>query len=83
MGEHRVPDASPSAHLRRLVAQGMVLAWGFNPQEAARSFDGARRIAPDCAAGMSAGPRHCPAPLRRPRLPCIKTATSPSNTSGS
>ena len=28
----------------------MVLAWGFNPAEAARSFEGAARLAPRCAA---------------------------------
>ncbi|MDP1648147.1 MAG: hypothetical protein Q8M01_08095 [Rubrivivax sp.] len=50
MGDYRAPDAAPSALVRRYFAQGMVLAWGFNPQEAARSFEGAVRLAPRCAA---------------------------------
>jgi len=50
MGDYRVPDATPMAIARRYFAQGMVLSWGFNPQEAARSFEGAIRQAPRCAA---------------------------------
>ncbi len=50
MGDYRAPDATPSALARRYFAQGMVLVWGFNPQEAARSFEGAVRLAPQCAA---------------------------------
>jgi len=50
MGDHRVPDATPLPRVQRYVAQGMVLAWGFNPAEAARSFEGAIRLAPSCAA---------------------------------
>ena len=50
MGDHRVPDVTTVATARRLFEQGMVLAWGFNPAEAARSFDGAARLAPRCVA---------------------------------
>jgi len=50
MGAYRAPDATPSARGRRYFAQGMVMAWGFNPAEAARSFEGAGRAAPGCAA---------------------------------
>nr|MCU0967179.1 hypothetical protein [Burkholderiaceae bacterium] len=50
MGDHRVPDVAPSALARRYAAQGMVLAWGFNPAEAARSFEGAIATSPPCAA---------------------------------
>jgi tetratricopeptide (TPR) repeat protein len=50
MGEHRVPDAAPSPLARRYFAQGMVLVWGFNPAEAARSFEGAIATSPSCAA---------------------------------
>lgn len=50
MGDYRVPDAAPSPLARRYFAQGMVLAWGFNPAEAARSFEGAIAASPSCAA---------------------------------
>jgi tetratricopeptide (TPR) repeat protein len=50
MGSYRAADASASALARRYVAQGMVLAWGFNPAEAARSFEGALDHDPGCAA---------------------------------
>ncbi|MBL8323984.1 MAG: hypothetical protein JNJ89_03400 [Rubrivivax sp.] len=50
MGGYQVPDASASALARRLVAQGMVLAWSFNGAEAARSFTGALEADPGCAA---------------------------------
>ncbi|MBL8340474.1 MAG: hypothetical protein JNL30_03310 [Rubrivivax sp.] len=50
MGGYQVADASASALARRQVAQGMVLAWGFNGAEAARSFAGALESDPGCAA---------------------------------
>jgi tetratricopeptide (TPR) repeat protein len=50
MGNHRMPDAAPSALARRYFAQGMVLVWGFNPAEAARSFAGAIAASASCAA---------------------------------
>ncbi len=39
-----------SALAQRYFAQGMTLAWGFNPAEAARSFAAATRADPQCAA---------------------------------
>ncbi|HSQ73689.1 MAG TPA: hypothetical protein VLM87_14845, partial [Rubrivivax sp.] len=50
MGSYRAADATPSPLGRRYFAQGMVLAWGFNPEEAARSFEGAARLSPRSAA---------------------------------
>jgi hypothetical protein len=44
-----VPAASASAAAQRYFAQGMALAWGFNPAEAARSFAAATRADPQCA----------------------------------
>lgn len=46
---------APSAHTKsslaqRYFAQGMTLAWGFNPAEAARSFAAATSADPQCAA---------------------------------
>lgn len=50
MGGYRADDVSRSELAQRFFAQGMVLAWGFNPAEAARSFAGASRHDPGCAA---------------------------------
>jgi len=50
MGAYTAPDVAPSALAQRYFSQGMVLAWGFNPQEAARSFESAVQLAPACAA---------------------------------
>jgi tetratricopeptide (TPR) repeat protein len=44
-----VPKASASPRAQRYFAQGMVLAWGFNPAEAARSFAAATETDPRCA----------------------------------
>jgi tetratricopeptide (TPR) repeat protein len=44
-----VPKASASALAQRYFAQGMVLTWGFNPAEAARSFTAATEVDPACA----------------------------------
>ena len=52
MGAYRSSDASRSAVARRYVAQGLVLGWGFNPAEAARSFGGALAHDPHCAAAL-------------------------------
>jgi tetratricopeptide (TPR) repeat protein len=49
MGSHTAPDVSRSALARRYFAQAMVLTWGFNPAEAARSFGAALRADPACA----------------------------------
>ena len=48
MGTHR-RHASGNATAQRYFDQGMVLAWGFNPAEAARSFEAATRLDPNCA----------------------------------
>lgn len=50
MGRYTAGDVSASARARRHFAQGMVLSWGFNPEEAARSFRGAAHHDPGCAA---------------------------------
>lgn len=50
MGAYEARDVSSSAAARRYVAQGLVLGWGFNPAEAARSFAGALQHDPACAA---------------------------------
>ena len=44
------PAGTPSALAQRYFEQGMTLAWGFNPAEAARSFAAATRADPRCAA---------------------------------
>ena len=44
-----VPKASDRASGQRYFAQGMMLAWGFNPAEAARSFAAATAADPRCA----------------------------------
>jgi tetratricopeptide (TPR) repeat protein len=49
MGAYRLPGASAKPLAQRYADQGMVLAFGFNPREAARSFEAATRIDPDCA----------------------------------
>ncbi len=49
MGSYRLGADSPRAEARRYADQGMVLAYGFNPREAARSFEAATRLDPDCA----------------------------------
>jgi tetratricopeptide (TPR) repeat protein len=50
MGNYRLAGAGTSLVARRYVDQGMVLAFGFNAAEAARSFEAAVRIEPRCAA---------------------------------
>ncbi len=44
-----VPMASASKIAQRYFTQGMVLVWGFNPAEAARSFDASIAADPRCA----------------------------------
>ncbi|MFO1314201.1 MAG: tetratricopeptide repeat protein [Burkholderiales bacterium] len=44
------PAGTGSALAQRYFEQGMTLAWGFNPAEAARSFAAATRADPKCAA---------------------------------
>lgn len=49
MGRYTFAVASPVTRAQRYFDQGMVLAWGFNAPEAARSFDAATRADPKCA----------------------------------
>ena len=44
-----VPKVSNSAITQRYFAQGMILTWGFNPAEAARSFQAATKADARCA----------------------------------
>ncbi len=45
------PSAGTQSPLaQRYFEQGMTLAWGFNPAEAARSFEAALRADPGCGA---------------------------------
>jgi tetratricopeptide (TPR) repeat protein len=50
MGSYRLTGASEVAQAQRYADQGMVLAFGFNPAEAARSFGAATELDPDAAA---------------------------------
>jgi len=43
------PRVTHHALAQRYFEQGVVLAWGFNPAEAARSFEAAARIDPRCS----------------------------------
>ena len=49
MGPDRGPVASRIPLAQRYFHQGMVLTWGFNPAEAARSFAAATAVDPRCA----------------------------------
>ena len=49
MGPYTHATGSPVPLAQRYFDQGMVLAWGFNTAEAARSFDAATRADPKCA----------------------------------
>lgn len=49
MGRYQGPKASGNALAQRYFGQGVVLTWGFNPGEAARSFEAATRADPRCA----------------------------------
>jgi len=50
MGRYRLAGASEVPQAQRYADQGMVLAFGFNPAEAARSFTAATALDPDAAA---------------------------------
>lgn len=49
LGDHRHPVATRSPLAQRYFDQGLILAYGFNHAEAARSFREAARIDPECA----------------------------------
>ncbi|HEX4884821.1 MAG TPA: tetratricopeptide repeat protein [Casimicrobiaceae bacterium] len=50
MGGYTLPGAAANPRAQRYVDQGMVLAFGFNPAEAARSFESAVALDPKSAA---------------------------------
>jgi tetratricopeptide (TPR) repeat protein len=49
LGDHRHPVATDSPQAQRYFDQGLILAFGFNHREAARSFRQAQTIDPLCA----------------------------------
>lgn len=49
LGSYRFPADTRNPQAQRYVDQGMLLAYGFNPAEAARSFGEATRLDPSCA----------------------------------
>lgn len=49
LGDYAMPATAESETARRYFDQGMILAWGFNHAEAARSFREAARIEPGMA----------------------------------
>ena len=49
LGPYRGPPATKDARAQRYFEQGVVLTWGFNAAEAARSFEAATAVDPRCA----------------------------------
>jgi tetratricopeptide (TPR) repeat protein len=49
LGSYRYPADTRNPQAQRYVDQGMLLVYGFNPAEAARSFGEASRLDPSCA----------------------------------
>jgi tetratricopeptide (TPR) repeat protein len=49
LGNHKFPITTSSAQAQQFIDQGLMLAYGFNHAEAARSFAEAARLDPDCA----------------------------------
>ena len=49
LGNHHYPVTTASKLAQRYFDQGLILAWGFNHAEAARSFREAQRLDPKCA----------------------------------
>ncbi len=49
LGTHRHPITTASPQAQRYFDQGLVLAYGFNHEEAFRSFEQAARLDPGCA----------------------------------
>ena len=49
LGNHGFPVTTNSARAQLFINQGMMLTYGFNHAEAARSFREAARLDPDCA----------------------------------
>lgn len=49
LGQHHYPVSTPVAEAQRYFNQGIILSFGFNHAEAARSFQQARRLDANCA----------------------------------
>ncbi len=49
LGDHKFPVTTDSARAQLFINQGMMLVYGFNHAEAARSFREAARLDPNCA----------------------------------
>ena len=49
LGDHKFPVTTSSPRAQLFINQGMMLAYGFNHAEAARSFREAARLDPKCA----------------------------------
>lgn len=49
LGDHRYPITTSSTTVQRYFDQGLILTFGFNHAEAARSFRQAYRLDPNCA----------------------------------
>ena len=49
LGNHKFPVTTNSARAQLFINQGLMLAYGFNHAEAARSFREAARLDPNCA----------------------------------
>lgn len=49
MGDYHRPISTSNAYAQRYFDQGMVMAFGFNHAESARSFRAAQALDPDCA----------------------------------
>ena len=49
LGDHKFPVTTSSSRAQLFINQGMMLAYGFNHAEAARSFREAARLDPECA----------------------------------
>lgn len=49
LGNHKFPVTTDSARAQLFINQGLMLSYGFNHAEAARSFQEAARLDPECA----------------------------------
>ena len=49
LGDHKFPVTTSSPRAQLFINQGLMLAYGFNHAEAARSFREAARLDPKCA----------------------------------
>ena len=72
MGTYRRPAGSRSELAQRYFDQGLILTYGFNHDEAARSFNEATRLDPDYAMAwwglaLALGPNYVALRTRQPR----------------